>query len=166
MPKISLMLFAQGGGFRLTELTTDEQLRVAALAVEFAWRIDHQAGDGVSALFTEDGVYGYDGFEMHGAAGIDTFYRERRERGKRLSRHIFSSARLERADDGGILAWSTLTLYAADGEPPYPATATAIMDYHDRIVCVAGQHRYARRWVTPLFGRMPQLVAGQKTGEH
>ncbi len=150
----------------MSDLTTDERLGATALAVEFAWRIDHRAGTGVSALFTDDGVYGYDGFEMHGTAGIDAFYRERRERGKRLSRHIFSAARLARANDGSISAWSTLTLYAADGEPPFLATATAIMDYHDRIVRVAGQFRYAKRWVTPLFGKMPQLVAAQTTGEH
>ena len=150
----------------MADFTTDERQGVAALAVEFSWRIDHQAGLGVAALFTEDGVYGYDGFEMRGTAGIEAFYRERRERGKRLSRHIFSSARLARGDDGSISAWSTLSLYAADGEPPFPASATAIMDYQDRIVCIAGSYRYARRWVTPLFGQMPQLVAAQKNRGH
>jgi hypothetical protein len=114
-------------------------------------------------VLRRDGVYGYTGFEMLGTAAIDAFYRERRERGKRLSRHIFSNARLQRSDDGSISAWSTLTLYAADGEPPYPASATAIMDYQDRIVCISGDYRFARRWVTPLFGHMPQLVAAQKT---
>ncbi len=148
----------------MADLTTEEMLGSATLAVEFSWAIDHRSGDGVSALFTPDGVYGYDGFEMCGTAAIDAFYRERRERGKRLSRHIFSPARLARADDGSISAWSTLTLYASDGEPPYPATATAIMDYRDRIVVIDGAYRFARRWVTPLFGRMPQLVAAQKTG--
>lgn len=148
----------------MAEFTTEEWLSVATLATEFSWRIDHQAGDGVSALFTPDGVYGYDQFEMLGTDAIDDFYRERRERGKRLSRHLFSTARLKREDDGSISAWSTLTLYAADGEPPFPATVTAIMDYHDRIVFVEGVCRYARRWVTPLFGRIPVLVAAQKTG--
>jgi hypothetical protein len=149
----------------VAELATIERHGAAALAVEFSWRIDHQAGNGVSALFTSDGVYGYTGFEMHGTAAIDAFYRERRERGKRLSRHLFSPARYARAEDGSISAWSTLTLYAADGEPPYPATVSAIMDYHDRIVCIDSTYRFARRWVTPLFGHMPQLVAAQKTGE-
>lgn len=154
------------GNDRVADFTTDELLAIAALAAEFAWRIDHRAGDGVSALFTHDGVYGYDGFEMLGTSAIDAFYRERRERGKRLSRHIFSAARLQRAQDGSVAAWSTLTLYAADGEPPYPATATAIMDYRDRIVCVNGDYRFSRRWVTPLFGHMPKLVAAQKTRGH
>ena len=153
------------GERHIGEITTEERLSVSALAAEFSWRIDHQGGDGVSALFTPDGVYGYEGFEMPGTAAIDAFYRERRERGKRLSRHLFSPARLARADNGRILAWSTLTLYAADGDPPYPATVTAIMDYYDQIVCSDGEYLYERRWVTPLFGRMPVLVAGQKGGE-
>ena len=148
----------------MADFTTDDRLTLAALAVEFSWRIDHQAGRGVSALFTCDGVYGYAGFEMLGRAAIDAFYQERRERGKRLSRHLFSPARLERADGDSISAWSTLTLYAADGEPPFAANPIAIMDYHDQIVCVGGVYLYARRWVTPLFGHMPQLVAAQKTG--
>ena len=143
------------------EFTTEERDRITALAVEFAWRVDHQDGDGVSALFADDGSYGYDGFEMHGAVAIDNFYRERRERGKRLSRHIFSAPRLAREPDGSITAWSTLTLFAGDGEPPHPATITAIMDYHDRIVRIGDGYRYARRWVTPQFGNMPKLVAAQ-----
>ncbi len=151
------------GEGQLADFTAHERLAVADLAAEFSWRIDHQAGDGVSSLFTADGVYGYDQFEMPGTAAIDAFYRERRERGKRLSRHIFSPARLARAEGGGILAWSTLTLFAADGDPPYPATVTAIMDYHDQIICTGGTYLYARRWVTPLFGRMPQLVAAQQS---
>lgn len=148
----------------MASLTTKERLSVAALAAEFSWRIDHHSGEGVSALFMDDGVYGYEGFEMHGCAAIDAFYRERRERGKRLSRHLFSAARLDRSDDGSISAWSTLSLYAADGEPPYPATVTAIMDYHDKIVFIDEAYRYAKRWVTPLFGRMPHLVTAQKIG--
>lgn len=150
----------------MADLTTYERQRAAVLALEFSWRIDHQAGNGVSALFTGDGIYGYTGFELAGTTAIDAFYYQRRERGKRLSRHVFSTARLERAADGSISAWSTLTLYAADGEPPYPATVTAIMDYQDRIVCVNKEYRYARRWVTPLFGLMPQLVAAQQIKEH
>ena len=146
-------------------LTIDQTQRVTALAVEFSWRIDHLAGDGVAALFTPDGVYGYQSFEMHGTAAIETFYRERRERGKRLSRHIFSPARLWLDDDGSIAACSTLTLYAADGDPPHPAKPTAIMDYQDKIVLVNGEFRFARRWVTVLFGQMPHLVAAQKSGE-
>ncbi len=149
----------------MVNLTSDERQGAAALAAEFSWRIDYQAGNGVSALFTADGVYGYEDFEMRGTAAIDGFYRERRERGKRLSRHLFSPARLLQADDGSISAWSTLTLYASDGEPPYPATVTAIMDYEDRIIHAGDGYRYTRRWVTPLFGRIPLLVAAQKTGK-
>lgn len=146
-------------------LTTDQREGAAALAAEFSWRIDHQVGEGVSALFTPDGTYGYQGFEMQGTAAIDAFYRERRLRGKRLSRHLFSQQRLVLEDDGSISAWSTLTLHGADGGPPHPAGPIAIMDYLDQIVCAGGEYRFARRWVTLLFGQMPHLVAAQKTGK-
>ena len=138
-----------------------DALQAAALAAEFAWLIDHCSGVGVSALFTDTGVYGYTGFEMRGRSAIDAFYRERVARGKRLSRHVFSPARLELQDDGAIAAWSTMTLYAADGEPPHAAGPVAVMDYADRIVAADGALRFERRWVTLLFGQMPHLVKAQ-----
>ena len=145
-------------------LSQDQIAEAAALAAEFAWLIDHRAGAGVSALFTPDGVYGYTGFEMHGREAIDAFYRERAARGKRLSRHLFSPARLALEDDGTIAAWSTLTLYAADGEAPHGASPIALMDYADRLVIADGALRFRRRWVTLLFGQMPNLVNQQNLG--
>jgi uncharacterized protein YyaL (SSP411 family) len=139
----------------------DHAVQVAALAAEFAWLIDHRSGIGVSALFTANGLYGYTGFEMRGRQAIDAFYRERAARGKRLSRHIFSPARLALEEDNAIAAWSTLTLYAADGETPHAATPVAVMDYADRIVAADGALKFERRWVTLLFGQMPHLVKAQ-----
>lgn len=135
---------------------------ISHLAAAFAWNIDHRGGAGVSALFTPDGVYGYAGFEMHGTAAIDAFYAERLARGKRLSRHLFSVPHVICEQEGCFTAWSVLTLHASDGEPPFPPGPIAIMDYEDHIVKTAQGFRFARRWVTPLFGRMPQLVAAQK----
>lgn len=145
-------------------LTQDQIVEAAALAAEFAWLIDHRAGEGVSGLFTPDGMYGYTGFEMHGREAIDLFYRERAVRGKRLSRHVFTPARLALEDHNAIAAWSTLTLYAADGEAPHPASPIALMDYADRLVVDDGKLRFQQRWVTLLFGQMPRLVTGQDLG--
>lgn len=145
-------------------VSADDRNAAIQLAAAFAWYVDHRAGEGVSALFIENGVYGYDAFEMRGTAAIDAFYKERMARGKRLSRHIFSTPHTICEQDGSLSAWSVLTLYAADGEPPFAAGPIAIMDYHDSIIRTQDGLRYARRWVTPLFGHMPQLVAAQNQG--
>jgi hypothetical protein len=149
----------------MADVTTEDRNSAIQLAAAFAWDVDYQAGVGVSALFIADGVYGYAGFEMRGTAAIDAFYSERQARGKRLSRHVFSVPHIVSEQDGSLSAWSVLTLYAADGEPPFAPNPIAIMDYQDRIVRTQRGLRYARRWVTPLFGHMPQLVAAQIQGD-
>jgi hypothetical protein len=148
----------------MSDVSPEDRNSVVQLATAFAWDIDHCAGAGVAALFQSDGVYGYDGFKMHGTEAISDFYRERRERGRRLSRHVFSEPHIVKEQDGTLSVWSVLTLYAADGEPPFPPSPVAIMDYHDCIVRTQNGLLYACRWVTPLFGHMPQLVAAQQQG--
>ncbi len=148
----------------MADVTAHDRNAIIQLAAAFAWRVDQRSGEGVSTLFIENGVYGYDGFEMRGTAAIDAFYKERLARSKRLSRHIFSVPHIVSEQDGSLSAWSVLTLYAADGEPPFSPSPIAILDYHDSIVRLQDGLRYARRWVTPLFGHMPQLVAAQNQG--
>ena len=54
---------------------------------------------------------------------------------------------------------SILTLYACDGEPPYPTNALMVADYED--ICVLGSDgrwRYHSRLIVPAFGAVPQLA--------
>lgn len=136
---------------------------IEALNAAFAWVVDHRWGAGVSELFLEDGVYAAPGLELRGRREIARFYTERRARGRRTSRHVFTNLHLLGAGPETAAAAVILTLYAQDGDGPLPASPIAIMDYEDEYVRDSdGRWRYARRNVIPAFGEVPKLVARQR----
>ena len=135
---------------------------IEALNAAFAWDVDHRWGEGVPELFVEDGVYAAPGLELRGRGEIARFYAERRARGKRTSRHVFTNLHLFEVRPGSARGTTLLTLHAHDGEGPLPASPSAVMDYEDEYVRGAdGQWRYVRRNVVPVFGEVPKLVAQQ-----
>jgi hypothetical protein len=57
-----------------------------------------------------------------------------------------------------------LTLYACDGDPPYPTQAILIADYNDVYVREgARQWRYESRVIVPVFGEVPMLASRQQS---
>ncbi len=64
-------------------MTDDLQIRaeIEALCVEFWYRVDHQNGEGVADLFTEDGVYSVADGSKRGTSGDRRVVREARRPG-------------------------------------------------------------------------------------
>src|SRR5436305_8103201 len=104
---------------------------IEALNAEFAWLIDHRDGLGVAELFTPNGVYDMSNNVYHGQAEINGFYESRKARGRRAARHVFTNLRLLPENADRAIGTVILTLYAHDGEPPYPTTRLLIADYND-----------------------------------
>jgi hypothetical protein len=109
--------------------------QIAALNVEFWYRVDHQNGDGVADLFTEDGVYSIAGGRNAGRAAIAASYVARAARGPRVSRHVHSNLRLTVESPSRARAVSILTLWARDGEAPLALTLpVSVSDVHDAYI--------------------------------
>ena len=139
---------------------------IASLSAEFAWRIDLEGGAGVEDLFTADGVYQLGGQLLEGRGQIRAFYRARREQGHRTSRHLFSNLRVVPEGVRRVRCDSVLTLYAADGEPPYPAAPIAIADYRDTCVLEDdGQWRFRERRTAIIFGEVPHRITQWTAGQ-
>jgi hypothetical protein len=134
------------------------RLEIEALNAEFAWLIDHHDGAGVEDLFTQDGAYDMSNNVFRGRAAIKGFYDARKARGRRAARHLFTNLRLvpdtARRTSGTVI----LTLYAHDGDPPYPANPILISDYEDVYVRADGRWRYESRRIVPVFGGVPVLA--------
>jgi SnoaL-like protein len=132
---------------------------IEALNAEFAWLIDHRDGEGVAALFTASGVYDMSNRLYRGRGEIEGFYGARKARGKRAARHVFTNLRLQPESRDRATGTVILTLYACDGEPPYPTAAILIADYDDVYVREADGHwRYEHRTIVPVFGGVPVLA--------
>ena len=134
------------------------RMEIEALIVRFAWRIDHERGWGVEELFTPDGVYAFGPVALEGRAAIAGFYEHRRGGGGRTSRHLFCNLHLRRVAAERAEGTCVLTLHAADGPPPHRLAPLLVADYDDVYVREAdGVWRFERRFVTVLFGQVPQL---------
>jgi hypothetical protein len=132
---------------------------IEALNAEFAWLIDHRAGAGVEGLFASAGVYDMSNRVFRGRDEIMGFYEGRKSRGRRAARHVFTNLRLTMARPDRATGTTILTLYAHDGEPPYPTQAILVADYDDVYVRdEIGQWRYESRTIVPVFGDVPLLV--------
>ena len=132
---------------------------IEVLNAEFAWLIDHRDGAGVADLFTAVGVYDMSNRLYRGRDQIEGFYNARKARGRRAARHVFTNLRLLPEDSERASGTCILTLYACDGEPPYPTSAILIADYNDIYVREAdGVWRYESRTIVPIFGGVPALA--------
>jgi len=132
---------------------------IEALNAEFAWLIDHKNGQGVQHLFTASGIYDMTNSVYRGHAEIQGFYDARKSRGRRAARHVFTNLRLVPESADRATGTVILTLYAYDGEPPYPTQAILISDYEDIYVRERdGIWRYQSRAIVPVFGGVPVLA--------
>jgi uncharacterized protein (TIGR02246 family) len=105
---------------------------IEALTIEFWYRVDHENGEGVADLFTEDGVYSVANGQNAGRPAIAESYKQRAARGSRLSRHVQTNLRVVFASDSEARGLSILTLWADDGEAPLdlkmPISVTDVED--------------------------------------
>lgn len=105
---------------------------ITELLVEFAWRIDHDAGRGVEELFTEQGHYSLFGHRVVGRDAIQQLYEGRRNRGPRVSRHLFTNVSVREGNSPGHwFGGSVLVLHAADGHGISPTQVPTLIDYSD-----------------------------------
>ena len=135
----------------------DDRLNVRAeleaLNVELWYRVDHQGGEGVAELFTEDGIYSVPGGRNVGRAAIAESYLRRAARGPRLSRHVHSNLRVTIESADRARGVSVLTLWARDGEAPMalvlPVSVSDVVD--DYVRGEDGTWRIAHRHITAAF---------------
>jgi ketosteroid isomerase-like protein len=144
------------------------RLELEELNAEFAYLIDHDRSEELADLFTEDGSYGRStGERSAGRPAIRAAYAQRKDRGARTARHIFTNLRLTYESETRVSGRCILTLFAADGPPPHVADPFLVADYDDIYVKGDdGRWRYFSRTVTWVFtersGKVSPLPLGAK----
>ena len=121
--------------------------------VDYWYEVDLNGGIGVSAHYTEDGIFEGGGDPMIGREAIEGFYAWRIGRGVRTSRHVITNFRADFHDDRTATTYCVMMLYAADGPPILPSLPPImITDLIDE--CVRGedgQWLYRKRSFVALF---------------
>jgi ketosteroid isomerase-like protein len=133
---------------------------IGALITEFCWRVDGGEGTRVAELFTEDATLSTPHFTLTGRPEIDTWFTERADLTKRLSRHFWTNLRVTSDGDGrfNVQAYAMTIV----GVPPAPAAgATVAMGVsHDVVVIEEGRPLFASRRLDLTFqGRLEAPAA-------
>jgi len=120
------------------------------LILESASRADASDPDGLSLLYTEDGILVRPGAEaLQGRAAIAAAYRARPA--DRMTRHLLTNVAVTLESSvsargvSSVLLWSTSATEAPGpfGRPAHPRQVVG--EFHDRFTLVDGQWKIARR---------------------
>jgi ketosteroid isomerase-like protein len=148
-------IFAPGA---LTATQATARQAIDALNTEFAYLIDHDHSEGVADLFTESGVQGVMGGQLvEGREAIRRSYAERKTRGVRTARHLFTNLRLTFESESRVRGSTILLLFAVDGPPPHYAEPLGVADYEDIYERDPnGRWRFVSRLIRPVFSHRTQ----------
>ncbi|WP_458779837.1 nuclear transport factor 2 family protein [Arthrobacter sp. D3-16] len=138
-----------------TAVTSIEQVMA-----EFAYRLDHCAGRGISELFTPEGRYSIDQHDLVGQEVIRAAYLARENLGPRTVRHLFLNNRVQFLSESECRQQSVMLLYGGDGDPILPVTLPlAISDVHDHLVNTENGWRFLSRDVRVVFRGDAKIVS-------
>lgn len=131
-------------------MTSDARLHteLSMLVTALWYEIDHGDGSAASGFFTADAELTFSLRTFRGTDQIERVYRDRAERGPRVSRHLMSNLHILRQQVDAVETVSALVLYARDGVPPIPTTVPVLVaDVFDRFIRFRGPDGQARRWL-------------------
>lgn len=118
----------------------------------FTRHLDHGEVDALVALFTDDALYTHGQRRSQGKAELADLFRSRTAGGPRTARHLQSGLRIEIESPTRARGTSVCLTFAADGEPPLPATPHLVADFDDVYERGAdGRWRFRQRHIERIF---------------
>jgi len=106
--------------------------------------VDHNGGSQAHEFYLPEALYvvGHNRFE--GAEKIRAFYARRRQRGNTTTRHVVDNLRVFRDDAQHARSVGVMSLYRADGRPPFQLARPPAMIADFEAQCVLGDDRLWR----------------------
>jgi ketosteroid isomerase-like protein len=137
----------------------EDRLAIEDLNAAFAYHLDHDEVEPLTALFTEDALYTNGPRRSEGRDAIAAFFRSRTTAGPRTARHFYSGLRIAFDGDGQARGTSVWLTFARDRLPPIddcaPFLVADFTDVYRR--CADGRWRIQRRHIEPIF-RNPTIT--------
>ena len=81
--------------------------------------VDHNGGNAAHEFYLPDALYAVGDNRFEGAEKIRAFYARRRQIGRSSTRHLVDDVRVFRDDAETARAVGIMSLYRADGRPPF-----------------------------------------------
>ena len=106
--------------------------------------VDHNGGNGAHEFYVPEALYAVGHNRFEGADKIRAFYSRRRQRGNTTTRHLVGNLRVYREDAQRASMIGVMTLYRADGRPPFQWTKPPAMIADFEAQCALGDDRLWR----------------------
>ena len=116
--------------------------------------VDHNGGTLAHEFYLPEALYAVGRNRFEGADKIRAFYARRRQRGNTTTRHLVGNLRVFRDDARHAGTRGVMSLYRADGRPPFQWTRPPAMIADFEAQCVLGddrQWRFRTHVLQPIF---------------
>jgi hypothetical protein len=116
--------------------------------------VDHNGGNAAHEYYLPDALYAVGNNRFEGAEKIRAFYARRRQIGSSSTRHLVDNVRVFQDDAGSARAVGIMSLYRADGRPPFQGVKPPSMIADFEAQCVlAGDRlwRFRSHLLRPIF---------------
>jgi SnoaL-like domain len=116
--------------------------------------VDHNGGNQAHEFYLPEALYVVGRNRFEGAEKIQAFYARRRERGTTTTRHLIDNLQIFRADAQHARTVGVMSLYRADGRPPFQLARPPAMIADFEAQCVLGDDgawRFQSHILRPIF---------------
>ena len=106
--------------------------------------VDDDGGSRAHEFYLPDALYAVGSNRFEGQEKIHAFYARRRQRGNTCTRHLVDNLRVFRDDARDARTVGVMSLYRADGSPPFRGTRPPAMIADFEAQCVLGDDQLWR----------------------
>jgi hypothetical protein len=106
--------------------------------------VDHNGGIRAHEFYLPEALFAVGNNRFEGPEKIRAFYARRRQHGTTTTRHLVSNLRVLRDDPGCVWTVGVMSLYRADGRPPFRLARPPAMIADFEAQCVLGDDRVWR----------------------
>ena len=106
--------------------------------------VDSNDGSQAHEFYLPDALYAVGNNRFEGEQKIRAFYARRRQRGRTTTRHLINNLRVFRDDARSARAVGVMSLYRADGSPPFQGARPPAMIADFEAQCAMGDDRLWR----------------------
>jgi hypothetical protein len=116
--------------------------------------VDHNGGSQAHEFYLPEALYTVGRNRFEGAEKIRAFYARRRQRGNTTTRHLIDNLRVFREEARRATTAGVMSLYRADGRPPFQLARPPAMIADFEAQCVLGDDgiwRFQSHILSPIF---------------
>jgi len=124
------------------------------LETNYWYDVDFNEGSKAHEFYLSDGLFAVGDNQFRGHDKICAFYAWRRQRGHTTTRHLINNLKVVSHDEGRARVTCVLSLYRADGRPPFQGERPPMLVADLSADCVLGEDkvwRYQSHVLQPIF---------------